>query len=102
MKARMIGVVVGALLALAPAVGRAEQAGAGPAWLENLAIRGITTSASATGLGIANVSGGLKQGGVYNTLGVFSAEVDLEKATGVWKGASAGADVYWIRGKSAS
>jgi porin len=89
-----------AIVVAAPAVARAQ--GSGPAWTEQLEARGITSSANATGMWIGNVAGGLEKGGVYNTLGVFSAEADLEKFTGVWKGATAGVDLYWIRGKSAS
>lgn len=104
MKAKWVAITLGAMLLCSPAPGRAgESRDAGAAaWSENLAARGITSSASATGMWIGNVAGGLKQGGVYNTLGVFSAEADLEKVTGWWKGGSAGSEVYWIRGKSAS
>ncbi|MBI5170881.1 MAG: carbohydrate porin [Candidatus Eisenbacteria bacterium] len=87
---------------LAPALALAGPAASGPEWHEQLAARGITSTASATGLWLGNVAGGLQKGGVYNTLGVFTVEADLEKFTGAWKGATAGADLYWIRGKSAS
>ncbi|MFN8588872.1 MAG: carbohydrate porin [Burkholderiaceae bacterium] len=73
-----------------------------PRWTEEWAARGLTSSVSASGLWIGDVAGGLKQGGVYNTLGTATFEADLEKLTGGWHGASAGVDLYWIRGKSAS
>ncbi len=102
MKSRGSHIAWTAFALLLPALGQAEPVAGGAVWHEQLAARGITSTASANGLWIGNVAGGLEKGGVYNTLGVLSAEADLEKFTGAWKGATAGVDLYWIRGKSAS
>lgn len=64
--------------------------------------RGFETNLSMTGLLIGDVAGGIKKGGVYNTLGVASGKCDLEKLTGWWKGGTIFASVYWIRGRSVS
>ena len=64
--------------------------------------RGFETSFSMTGLLIGDIAGGIKKGGVYNTLGVASGKADLEKLTGWWKGGTLFASGYWIRGRSVS
>lgn len=75
------------------------QRGAG--WADRLEQRGFATSMSLTGLWIGDVSGGVKTGGVYNSLGVFEADADLAKLVNLSGGTLHGS-VYWIRGRSAS
>lgn len=67
-----------------------------------LAAHGVTFGGSMTGLWIGDVAGGMKTGGVYNTLGFASVDADLEKLAKGWHGARAFANVAWIRGGSVS
>lgn len=72
------------------------------AWPSAFAQHGVEISGSMTGLWIGDVAGGMRQGGVYNTLGFLSAQSDLAKLTGWWQGGRAFVNGAWIRGGSVS
>jgi porin len=49
---------------------------------------------------MANVSGGLRRGGAYNGLGKLALDLDLEAATGFWKGGEFFVSSIWLHGDS--
>lgn len=69
---------------------------------QSLAAHGVTLGGSMAGMWIGDVAGGMKTGGVYNTLGFASVDADLSKLAKGWRGGRAFANVAWIRGGSAS
>lgn len=75
-----------------PAVSRDSVPGAGSA---------VTLSAALTGLWIGDVAGGRSSGGVFNALGMFSADVDLARLAGA-DGTRVHGSLALIRGRSAS
>lgn len=67
-----------------------------------LVARGIHWQAGYVGEGMANVAGGLKRGVVGEGLGKMALELDSEKLTGFWPGATFRASSLWLHGASPS
>jgi len=63
--------------------------------------RAVSVSAEMTGLWIGDVAGGMRSGGVFDALGIFSADADLATLVGAG-GMRAHGSLAWIRGSSAS
>ncbi len=65
-----------------------------------LSDRGIQVSAEYVGETMSVLAGGVRGGTSYNGLGLIGIDVDLEKATGIWRGGSLRASTLWLHGDS--
>ncbi|MBS7537767.1 carbohydrate porin [Ancylobacter lacus] len=96
-----------ALLALAPAPARPDDAAAATLtgdWggaRTALAARGVTLSGSWTGEVLANTRGGMRTGAVFDGLAEAQLDLDLGTLAG-WNGARFHASGYWIEGRGLS